>query len=314
MTIRTYQPGDEAAQARIFNEAASPLPAFKPATTEEIARRHAAPDFDPGARYYAVEDGQILGYAMFSPNGRVSYPWCLSGAEAAREPLLEAVLSGMKDRGIPAAWAAYRADWTPILEFLRGHGFLEKRQMINYVAEVAQLLPDTVLPPDRVVEPLSREEIRDLHALALEVVPEDDPGVFDRFYSENSYYDFSGRIVALKEAGGTRKLLGIALLVIADQFADPTQINAAMPCFRFGTFGTERERHKRVNGLFSTVFTDAIDGELLLGWLVRTQARPAGLTHIAAQAPSDAPAVCALYDRFFQRQGAFPILSRRLQD
>ena len=42
----------------------------------------------------------------------------------------------MKERGIPEAWAAYRADWSPVLDFLRGHGFIDKRKMINYVAEV----------------------------------------------------------------------------------------------------------------------------------------------------------------------------------
>jgi hypothetical protein len=313
MPIRTFQPGDEIAQARIYNLAAGPLPAFKPATAEEISRRHASAVADTGARFYAVEDGEIVGYASFSPNGRISYPWCLPGAERVREPLLEAILAAMKERKIPEAWAAYRADWTPVLEFLHEQGFLDKRQMINYLAEVSELLPDTILPPDRVIEPLGRDEIRDLHAFAQGIDPHEDPRDFERFYTQNPFYDFSGQLVALKEAR-TRKMLGVALLVIADRFADPTQINAAMPCFRFGTFGTERERHKRVNGLFSAAFADPIDGELLLGWLVRTQARPAGLTHITAQAPSDAPAVCALYDRFLQRQGAFPILSRRLQD
>jgi hypothetical protein len=313
MPIRAFQPGDEFAQARIYNLAAGSLPAFKPATVEEIVRRHAKADPDPGSRYYAVEDGEIVGYASFAPNGRLSYPWCLPGAEPAREPLLQTVLAAMKERRIPEAWAAYRADWSPVLEFLRGHGFLDKRQMINYVAEVSQLLPDTPLPPDRVIEPVSSEAIGILHELAPVLYSHEDSQGSHQFYTENPFHDFSDDLVALKEAGNGATL-GIALLVVEERFADPTQINAAMPCFRFGTFGTERERHKRVNGLFSTVFKDEIDGELLLAWLVRTRARTAGLKHIAAQAPSDSPAPCALYDRFFHRQGAFPILSRRFQD
>src|SRR5262249_8797105 len=151
--------------------------------------------------------------------------------------------------------------------------FRDKRQMINYVAEVEQLLPDTPLPPDRIVEPLRPEEMGDLHALIPDIDPNDDARRFQRFYAENPFYDFSGQIIALKEAG-TGRILGIAHLVVESRFADPTQINAAMPCFRFGTFGTERERHKRVNGLFSTAFADQIDGELLLGYLVRTRVRP----------------------------------------
>ena len=103
------------------------------------------------------------------------------------------------------------------------------------------------------------------------------------------------------------------VLVLDDRFADPTKIDAAMPCFRLGAFGTERERHKRVNGLFSCVFADEVDGELMMMLdPVWSKANGAGLKHIAAQAPSDAPAVCALYDHHLQRQGAFPILTRQL--
>ena len=108
------------------------------------------------------------------------------------------------------------------------------------------------------------------------------------------------------------KLLGAFLLVVSDRFADPTKIDAAMPCFRLGAFGTERERHKRVTGLFSCVFADQAEGEVLLAAALGSQAGRSGLTHIAAQAPSDAVSLCCWYDRFFQRQGSFPILSRRL--
>ena len=45
MQIRSYQPGDELAQARIYNVAAGSLPGFKPAKPEEIARRIACRRF-----------------------------------------------------------------------------------------------------------------------------------------------------------------------------------------------------------------------------------------------------------------------------
>ncbi len=67
------------------------------------------------------------------------------------------------------------------------------------------------------------------------------------------------------------EILGVSLLVVNDQFADPTKIDAAMPCFRLGAFGTERERHKRVNGLFSCVFVDETEGERLLSAALRSQ-------------------------------------------
>ena len=89
-----------------------------------------------------------MGYAVFCASGRISYPWCLPGAEDVREPLLEAVLAEMKRRGMPEAWAAYRADWSAVLDFLRSHGFDEKRQMINYLAEVSRM-PDRLRSPRR---------------------------------------------------------------------------------------------------------------------------------------------------------------------
>jgi hypothetical protein len=85
-----------------------------------------------------------------------------------------------------------------------------------------------------------------------------------------------------------------------------------MPCFRLGAFGTERERHKRVSGLFSCVFADEAEGELLLASALGSHAGRSRLTHIAAQVPSDAVSLCAWYDRVFQRQGSFPIWSRSL--
>ena len=93
MPIRSYQPGDESAQVRIYNAAAAPLPCFKPANVDEVARRYRTVDPDPSAKFYAVEEGAVVGYAVFNPNGRISYPWCLPEAQAMREPFAAAVNS-----------------------------------------------------------------------------------------------------------------------------------------------------------------------------------------------------------------------------
>jgi hypothetical protein len=311
MLIRTYQPGDEQAQARVYNIAAGPLPAFKPANSDEIARRLRGDDADPASRFYAVIDDEVVGYAVFCASGRVSYPWCLPGAEAVQEPLLQAQLHEMGRRGMTEAWAAYRADWSPVLDFFMLHRFLEKRQIVNYLAEVS-LMPDRRgLPDDRIIEQLSQDDVSQLPALAPGLFASIVPELLETFFWEHPHYDFSESLFALKERR-TGKLLGASLLVISDHFADPSKIDAAMPCFRLGAFGTERERHKRVNGLFSCIFIDEAEGELLLSAPDWSRARAAGLTHVAAQAPSDSPALCAFYDRAFQHQGAFPILARRL--
>ena len=81
MLIRNYQPGDEHAQAEIYNTVAGKLPKFKPATAEEIGRRYATSDHDPTSKFYAIADGRVVGYAVLNPNGRISYPWCLPGGD-----------------------------------------------------------------------------------------------------------------------------------------------------------------------------------------------------------------------------------------
>ena len=74
MAIRAYQPGDEDAQAAIDNAAAGALPGFKPSTATEFFKRYEKSEPDSRARYYAVEDDQVIGYTAFVANSRVQQP------------------------------------------------------------------------------------------------------------------------------------------------------------------------------------------------------------------------------------------------
>jgi hypothetical protein len=311
MSIRSYQTGDEHAQARIYNTVAGPLPSFKPSTPEEIARRYQPADPDSTTRYYAIENGAVVGYVAFGSNCRVSYPWCLPGAESYQEPLLETMLAAMKERGLQEAWTAYRGDWIPVLNFLREHGFHDKQTMINYVAEVSQLPALDLVPSNRRVVPLKRQDLPRLVELGSDLFGEVDVPAVERFYWNNPFYNFPDTIFAWKDSAND-EILGAFLLVVSDRFADPTKIDAAMPCFRLGAFGTERERHKRVTGLFSCVFANEAEGDQMFPAALAATRGQSRLTHIAAQAPSTATSLCAWYDRYFQRQASFPILSRRL--
>ncbi len=311
MLIRSFQTGDEEAQSRIYNIAAAALPGFKPSKPEEIARRYQAADSDSRMRFYATENGEVVGYAAFSAFGRVSFPWCLPAAETLREPLLDAMISEMKKRNIIEAWAAYRADWSPVLAFLREHEFIEKRAMVNFVAEISSLPAVDRLPVNRVVEHLQRDDLPRVVKLTPALFVDTNVHTLNRFFWENPYYSFPESMLALKEPG-TGELHAVSLLVTDGRFADPSKIDSSMPCFRLGAFGTERERHKRVNGLFSCVFRDESDADLLLHETLATTAATSNLTLLAAQAPTDSPALCYWYDRHFERQGSFPILSRKL--
>ena len=95
MMIRTYQPGDDAAQVSIYNEATADLPRAKPATLDEVRRRSLDPTCSPSFRFLATEADRPVGYVGFHSTGRISFPWCRKGHEAAAEPLLAHALAAM---------------------------------------------------------------------------------------------------------------------------------------------------------------------------------------------------------------------------
>lgn len=310
MHIRSYLLGDEVRQVEIYNAAAGGLPGFKPATAAEVARRYHGSDSDPDSRHYLVSEGRVVGYIGFNLGGRISYPWCEPAAESGREPLLDAALTAMKGRGHNEAWAAYRADWEPVRSFLVERGFFPVREMVNFVADLGQL-PAIVDEQAGSISPLPRERVHQLRELGRGVFQVDEPEALSAFYWDNPFLS-NESLFALTSLDGGR-LVGVGLAVIDPSFADPTKIDPSMPCFRLGAMGTERERHKRVNGLFCAVFTEEAAGEALLAEAAR-RFRMAGLRHAAAQAPSDQPARLAFLDRFFQRQGSFPVLRFPLVD
>jgi L-amino acid N-acyltransferase YncA len=307
MQIRNYLPGDEVMQARVYNEAAGKLPAFKPANAEEIARRYRTSDADPASKFYAVVEGEVVGYCVFNPNGRVSYPWCVSHAAEVQPQLMDAVLDGLRRRGGREAWVTYRSDWTTILDFFLQNGFSTVGELINYVGEVARL-PKLEPPADFALAPLARDDIMATWQLGRGIF-EEEPEQLENFYFTNPYFD-PASVFTLKRVGDGQ-LLGVGLAICNPKYADPTKLDAAMPCFRLGAMGTEAERHKRVNGMFSCVFRSENAGEILLAEAARRFVQ-AGLTHAATQAASDHPALISFYQRYFTRQGAFPILAREL--
>ena len=213
MQIRCYQPGDELAQAQIFNVAAGALPGFKPAKPEEITRRLHAGDADPQTMYYAAENGEIVGYAAFGSGGRVSYPWSLPGAEIVQQPLLDTVLADMKRRGLTEAWATYRADWSPVLDFFHGHHFIQVRSMINYVAETSCFPVLNRLPPTRLVTRLERDELPQLATLLPANFGKLDLQTIEQFFWENPFYSFPDYLLALKDAD-SGDFRGVSLLVL----------------------------------------------------------------------------------------------------
>jgi hypothetical protein len=312
MNIRTYEPGDEAAQAAIYNEAAAGLPKFKPCTSEEVRRRCKARDFDPGTRFYAKEGGEVVGYANFHVNGRLSFPWTRKGHEAAAEPLFQAVIDAMKGRGMKKAFATYRADWPAQTTFFQTHEFQQVREMVNFVGDIVEM-PTPAARPSLPFAPLRREDVPAVFELCPEALRVATPQELEKHFFQNPYFGPESVFVLRDKAGGKPAAVGV--LVQSPGYADPKVVDSNMPCFRLGAFGTEGMQTKRINGLFSFLARPGKDASALgLDLLGHAAFRLEDETvaWLAAQVPSDVPHLLRFYQHHFRRQGSFPIFERAL--
>ncbi len=312
MTIRTFQPGDEVAQAEIYNVSAAALPGFKPATPDDIRRRTRVRDFDPSARFFAVEGGRVIGYAAIQPGGRVSYPWCLPGEEASAEPLFTAVIDQLKRRGVARAIAAYHKDWSDQANFFLAHGFELAREMVNYVVTLTEM-PTTISRTSLPLTPLIPADLPALRGLNPSLWADKSDRQLEQELFGNPQVPMASYLAV--RARSDNQLLAAAVLIDDPTFADPTAIDPWQPCFRLGAFGTEGQAHKRVNGLFSFV---AAATHQALPFGLDLMAHAAAIVDandghsLAAQCPSDQPHLLRFYQTHFHRQGHFPVFERTL--
>ena len=312
MEIRTYRSGDEVAQVSIYNEAAGELPKFKAATLDEVRRRARAADYDPAARFLALVEGKPIAYGSFHANGRVSYPWCRKGHETAAQPLFEHVLHAMKARGLSYAFAAYRADWPAQLSFFQNNGFEQKREMVNFVLDIVEM-PTPMARPSVSVGPATPDDVPAILELGANVLRLHDRAALEQYLFHNRYFPPDSVFVLRSRAGGPA--LAVAILVANPAYAHPRQVDAAMPCFRLGAFGTEGMSTKRINGTFSFLTADTRDAHPLALDLMNYAAHRLQDTDVetfAAQVPSDAGHLLRFYKQYFQRQASFPLLERTL--
>jgi hypothetical protein len=309
LTLRTYQPGDDEKQSAIWNTAAAGLPGFKPTTPAEVRRRTSAKDFNPALRFYAESNGQVVGYCALNANGRVGFPWCLPGHDAA-PALLDAAVSAGRKRGIARLFTAYRADWTAPNAFFEKNGFAKVREMVNFAQGVLDL-PTMVVRRGLNVGPLRASDIPAVVALAPNVVrlPVAD---LEKEWFRNPYYPPES-LFALRRSDNS--IQGVVVFINNATYASPLQIDPQAPCFRLGAFGTEGMSTKRVNGLFSVLIGQDRDGlavglDLLSYVLGKLQDET--IDTLAAQVPSDSKHLLGFYQRYFRKQGAFPIYERPL--
>ena len=312
MEIRTYRPGDEVAQVSIYNEAAGALPKFKAATLDEVRRRARGADYNLAGRFLALVDGRPAGYAGFATNGRISYPWCRKGHEAAAQPLFERVLQAMRERGLTRAFTAYRSDWSAQQQFFHNNRFQQRREMVNYVLDIVEM-PTPMARPNSSIGPATPDDVPALLELGANILLIRERPALEQFLFHNPYFPADSMFVLRNRTGGPALAAGI--IVANPAYADPRQVDAAMPCFRLGAFGAEGMSTKRINGLFSFLAADTRDAHPLALDLMGYAAYKLQDTEVetfAAQVPSDAAHLLRFYKQYFLRQGSFPILERTL--
>jgi hypothetical protein len=312
MAIRTFQPGDEIAQVSIYNEASADLPKFKAATLEDVRRRRHAPDFDASARFYAEENGSVVGYAHFLANGRANYPWCRKGHEQHAGPLFEAVINAMRQRGMKKAFAAYRADWAPQSAFFLEHGFEKKRDMVNFVLDLAEM-PTPAARPHSPIAPLEASEIKYAFELVSGDIGASTAEELEQHLLHNKYFPASSCFLVRDRNDGKPSAVGV--LIENSAYADPYKVDSGMPCFRLGAFGTEGMQVKRINGMFSFLARPSSSVNMLGLELLSQAARrldSSNVATVAAQVPSDLAHLHRFYQQYFRRQGSFPVYERSL--
>jgi hypothetical protein len=313
MGLRTFQPGDDTAKVSIYNEAAAELSKFKPASLDEVRRRCLSPDFDKNQVLFAEENDQPVGYATFAKNGRVSYPWCRKGKEAWAEPLFQAVLEAMRKTGMKTAFAAYRGDWPIQKEFFLKHGFVQVREMVNFVLDLAEM-PTPAAMPGTSMSDLKPEDIPEILKLAPEALRVQTDEALEKHLFHNPYFKPSDLYVMRDRT--SKRPVGLGLVIDNKAYADPKVIDSNMPCFRLGAFGTEGMTVKRINGMFSFLVKQDRDANRLgLEIMGHAAGRldASDLSTIAAQVPSDAPHLARFYQQYFRRQGSFPVFERSLE-
>lgn len=311
MTVRTFQPGDERTQAALYNGAAFALPGFKPATEDDVRRRTRARGFDPGARFFAVENDQVVGYCILEADqGRIGFPWCRKGYEAAAAGLYAAALAAARGRGLRTLFTAYRADWDGVLGFFAERGFRKARDVVNFTTDPVDL-PTIADRGSKVVRRMTRADLPALAALGRGVIRVSDEQL-ERYVFSSPYFPAEAFLVV----DGPNDTGPVAVGVGLDNpnWADVKKVDPLAPCFRMGAFGAEGLNAKRVNGLFSYVARPdhALPAGLALLAEVSEELTEGSVAALAAQCPTDAPHLLNFYTRYFKEQGRFPVLELAL--
>lgn len=144
---RTYKPGYEEKQARIYTEASG----IK-ATAEEILQRYKADRTDPNfVRFAFNKEGKALAYcqARLEKKGSVAigFPWAISECQPeVQEKLFDDISTYISQKKEPKEFHYWiRHDWEHVIKFFLRKGFTREREGLIFdfnVLEVSKIVEE----------------------------------------------------------------------------------------------------------------------------------------------------------------------------
>ncbi|HEX3146849.1 MAG TPA: hypothetical protein VHR66_02035 [Gemmataceae bacterium] len=310
MLIRNCQPADAAQEAIVYNVAAARLPGFRPVSTEQARRVASARANESSSRICAEVDGRLVGYVSFEPNGRVNYPWCLPGHEKLAHHLFGTVLRTLGDRKVARAYAACRGDWAEQVEFFKDHGFVKVRDIVNFTQSIADL-PTMFQRPGLNITLFKPDDLPEIERF-VPSLPRLNGAVLADYFDDASAYPRDAAFVLRRK---DNQIQGVGILIDDESFASVDSLDPRMPNSWLGAFGTDGFAIKRVNGMFSFLAPpgkDAVVTAQDLLWYGTSRMETNSFEFVAAQAPSDVPHLLSFYERYFEKQGSFPVFERDL--
>jgi hypothetical protein len=312
MLIRNCLPADAEHEAAVYNVAASRLPGFRPVTQDLVRRAASSRTADHSTRLCAENDGRLVGYITFEPTGRVNYPWCLPGHEMMAHQLFGTALRTLADRRVTRVFAACRADWADQVEFFEDHGLTKARDVVNFTQSIADL-PTMFQRPDLNITVANPGDMPAIEAMV--------PGFLRLHGTELADYLLrnpalpADAVYVLRRKDGT--VQGVGIMVDDASYTSVDGLDPRVPNFWSGAFGAEGLPGKRVNGLFSFLTAPEKEAVLIgqdLLWYGTSRMETSTFEFLAAQAPSDLPHLLRFYERYFDKQGCFPVFEREIEN
>ncbi|HJZ89646.1 MAG TPA: hypothetical protein VKE40_02165 [Gemmataceae bacterium] len=300
MIIRNCLPGDTDHEAAVYNVAAAQLPGFRRLTIDDVRRTS-------GGRFFAEDNGRVVGFAAFEPHGRVHYPWCLPGHELAAHQLFGQVMRTLAERKVPRAHAVCRADWPLQVQFFEAQGFAHVREMVNFSQSIGDL-PTMFQRPSLNVTLVRPGDLPAIESMVSGLPRLRGPALANYLMTSGLATE---AVFVLRRSDGSPR--GVGVLIDDAALPGVETLDAKSPAFWFGAFGTEGLPAKRVNGLFSFVAPPGKDllhvGQDLL-WYATSRLETTSFNSLAAQVPSDASHLLHFYESYFRKQGSFPVFER----